>query len=122
MKRNDIGRFGEHLAVERLQRLGYQLVARNWRCTAGELDAVMMDGDELVFVEVKVRSGRAFGAAEEAMGPAKLRRILDAAQWFISDHGSFDHSIWRIDLVAITIDDEMRVTQFRHIPNAGIVG
>lgn len=77
-----VGRYGEQVAVAYLMALGMRLVARNWRCSAGEIDAILHDGDVLVFVEVKTRRSGRFGPPAEAVGhekQARLRRL--AAIW-----------------------------------------
>ncbi|MFL6138013.1 MAG: YraN family protein [Frankiaceae bacterium] len=84
-----VGRFGEDVAAEFLQRAGLRIVQRNWRCREGELDIVARDGDELVFCEVKARSGNGFGSPVEAVTPAKVRRLrLLAARWLAEDRGA----------------------------------
>jgi putative endonuclease len=113
-----LGARAEVLAVEALQRRGFQLVERNWRCTAGELDAVMWDGDELVFVEVKARTGASRGSAEEALTAVKARKLATAAEWYLTEHPGIDDPIWRIDLVAITLNPSGEVIRFTHIANA----
>lgn len=117
-----LGRQAEALAVESLQRRGFRLVERNWRCTSGELDAVMWDRNELVFVEVKARTGSARGSAEEALTSAKARKLATAAEWYLADHPDIGDPIWRIDLVAITLDPSGQVVRFAHIANAAQFG
>ena len=56
-ERDTLGAKGERLAIRRLRREGYRVVARNYRAVGAEIDAVAMDGDTLVFVEVKTRTG-----------------------------------------------------------------
>lgn len=113
-----LGDRAEMLAIQALAKRGFQLIERNWRCTAGELDAIMLDGDQLVFVEVKSRTGSARGMAEEALTPAKARKLAAAAEWYLAEHLEFDDLIWRIDLVAITLDRTGAVVRLRHIANA----
>lgn len=114
----ELGVRAEALAVDALRRRGYRVVETNWRCSAGELDAVMWDGDELVFVEVKARTGSSHGAAEEALTQAKARKLAAAAAWYLGDHPEIGDPIWRIDLVAITLDWSGRPVRFSHIANA----
>ncbi len=81
--RRALGRAGEDLAAAWYEARGYEVVARNWRCRAGELDIVARRDRLYVFCEVKTRSSDAFGVPAEAVGPAKrarLRRL--AALWF----------------------------------------
>jgi putative endonuclease len=77
-----VGRHGEELAARHLEAAGLQIVARNWRCRAGELDIVARDGPVLVFAEVKTRTSLAYGLPAEAVTPAKAARIRQLAlQW-----------------------------------------
>ena len=117
-----LGTRAEELAVQALQKRGFRLVERNWRCTSGELDAIMWDCDELVFVEVKARTGMARGSAEESMTIAKARKLATAAEWYLSDHPEIGDPIWRIDLIAITVDRSGAVVRFTHIANAAQFG
>ena len=84
--RQEVGRRGEDLACAELERQGLAVLARNWRCSAGEIDIVAAERSErgvtLVFCEVKCRSGLQFGHPLEAITYAKLRTLRQlAAQW-----------------------------------------
>jgi putative endonuclease len=105
-----------------LEEKGYAFVAANWRCRAGELDLVMRDGEDLVFVEVKTRHGEDAGRAEEGISAAKGRRILAAAEWFLAEHEDFQAAIWRVDLVAITLDGRGAVDRVTHWSDAVVTG
>ena len=95
-----LGRRGEAIAVRYLAAGGMSILDRNWRCAQGEIDVVARDGDELVFVEVKTRSGVGFGHPLEAITAAKLARLRRlAAAWCLSHPG--DHDRIRIDAVAV---------------------
>lgn len=120
--RRRLGSQGEGHARRYLESRGYQFLATNWHCAAGELDLVMRDGDEVVFVEVKTRRGEAAGRAEEAISPAQQRRLLAAGEWFLADHPELDDLIWRIDLVAITLGRGGVVRRVTHLPNAVVAG
>jgi putative endonuclease len=117
-----LGREGERLAVAELQRRGLELVETNWRCQFGELDAIMRDRDELVFVEVKARVGSSHGTAEESLSVAKARKLAAAAEWYLAERPDLGDPIWRIDLVAITLGRDGRVMRFTHIANAALFG
>ena len=83
-RRVELGRAGEEAALGLYRRRGYELVARNWRCSIGELDLVVRRGGILVFCEVKTRKGSAFGAPFEAVHHAKQRKLRALAQAFLS--------------------------------------
>jgi putative endonuclease len=120
--RQVLGNQGEGHARRYLEGRGYTLLAANWHCAAGELDLVMRDGDEVVFVEVKTRRGEQAGRAEDAISPAQQRRLLAAGEWFLAERPDLDDLIWRIDLVAITLGSGGVVRRVTHVPNAVLTG
>lgn len=115
--RQRLGRWGEGLAATHLESAGYTIVERNWRCAGGEIDLVARDQDEVVFVEVKTRRGRDFGAPEEALTPRKAEKLLQLGQRYVYEHALEDVN-WRIDLVAVELDAGGRLLRCDHIPNA----
>lgn len=115
--RQQRGDAGEQHARRFLEATGYQCLAEKWRTRGGELDLVMRQDDNLVFVEVKLRSNGLL-AAEEAVTPAQQRRLVAAAQTFLVAHPELQELIWRIDVVAITLDRSGRTLRLTHIENA----
>jgi putative endonuclease len=120
--RTRLGQSGEGLARRYLERKGFEFLAANWRCRAGEIDLVMRDGAALVFVEVKTRHGEDAGRAEEGISVAKGRRILAAAEWFLFEHEDLEMTGWRVDLVAITLDRRGAVERLTHWSDAVVTG
>jgi putative endonuclease len=116
--RQGLGAAGEHLARRHLEQQGYTFMAANWRFPGGELDLVMRDGDVLVFVEVKTRRGERLGAAEESVSAAQTRRLLHAAQTFLTERPDLAELVWRIDLFSITLAPTGAVSRLTHLPNA----
>ena len=94
------GAAAEDRALAYLLRQGLALVVRNYRCKGGEIDLVMRAADgTLAFVEVRQRSGRAFGGAAASVTPTKQRRLLRAAEHYL---GTLDHTPpCRFDVVAL---------------------
>ena len=83
-----VGAYGERIAALYLLDQGMQLLDRNWRGPAGEVDIIAKDGDALVFCEVKTRRSIRFGHPAEAVLPAKARRIRRlATQWLAASGG-----------------------------------
>jgi putative endonuclease len=115
--RQQLGDAGESHARRLLEAAGYECLAEQWRCRAGELDLVMRQGDTLVFVEVKVRRG-GLVEAEQAVTPAQWRRLLAAAQDYLIAHPETQDLTWRIDLLGITLDRAGSVTRVTHLENA----
>lgn len=104
-----------------LQRRGLLLVETNWRCQLGELDAIMWDGNELVFLEVKTRVGASHGSAEDALSAAKARKLAVAAESYLGEKPELGDPIWRIDLAAVTLDRNGNLRRFSHIANAALI-
>ncbi|MFT3849193.1 MAG: YraN family protein [Propionivibrio sp.] len=78
------GRLAEDLAARFLERKGLKIAVRNYRCRAGEIDLVCREGKALVFVEVRLRRNAAFGGAAASVTSTKQRRIILAAQHFLT--------------------------------------
>lgn len=96
-----IGQAAEDRALQELRAAGLQLVTRNFRCRLGEIDLVMRDGKQLVFVEVRARSNPAFGTAAESISTAKRRRLRASAGVFLARHPQLQHHQTRFDLYAV---------------------
>lgn len=95
------GQRAEQRAVEELERRGYQVVERNFRCPVGEIDIVARDGATLVFVEVRSRADDERGDALESVTPAKQRQVARAARAYLAARQpQFDDC--RFDVVGIT--------------------
>ena len=92
----------EQYALEHLQRQGLRLVESNFRCKCGEIDLIMRDGEVLVFVEVRQREGMSHGGAAASITPAKIRRVVRAAQTYLLRFPRMPPC--RIDVVAIDGD------------------
>ncbi len=114
--RQGLGARGEELAAAELQRQGYLIHTRRWRCRFGEIDLVTEDAGALVFVEVRTRRGDAFGSPEESVTAAKQARMIAAAQQYVQDHGWT--GAWRIDVVAVALDRAGRLQRISVLKNA----
>ncbi len=104
MNRKDrVGKRGEDIACRYLRGKGYKIIARNWRSLFGEIDIIARDGESLVFVEVKTRTGSGFGGPAAALTPRKRRRIITSARAYLS--GVESDIVVRFDLVAVEGDE-----------------
>lgn len=77
------GRYWEEQALAYLRARSLVLVESNYTCRGGEIDLVMRDGDTVVFVEVRQRDDPAYGGAAASISPAKIRRLVRAAQTWL---------------------------------------
>lgn len=98
--RQERGRRSECLAREVLKARGYVILETNVRFPVGEIDIVARDGRCLCFVEVRSTSTDAFGGALASIGPAKQRRLIRAARWYLQRLRPLPPEI-RFDVVAV---------------------
>ncbi len=91
----------ENLAFERLERAGLEPVTRNYHCRRGEIDLIMLDGDCLVFVEVRYRGGGARQNAVATVDRHKQRKLIQTASVYLSSNPRFRHHPCRFDVVGI---------------------
>jgi len=99
-RKDDLGRLGEDCAAAFLVGAGYTVVERNWRCAQGEIDLIVAKGGDIVFVEVKTRSGTGYGHPFEAITVAKLARLRRlAGAWCAQFEPRARHI--RIDAIAV---------------------
>lgn len=117
MKRRETGTLGENLACEFLGKNGYSIIEKNFRCPGGEVDIIAQQQDTLVFVEVRTKRSRRFGGPEESITPVKMERLRNIAAYYWQSHSNLTES-WRIDVVAIQINNHGRVSRIELIENA----
>jgi len=110
-----LGKEGERIAEQYLKRKGYKVVERNYRCAAGEVDLIVLDRRVIVFVEVKTRTGHGFGTPLEAIQPRKQRKMMQAAQFFLSQKKLHQRDA-RFDVVGISWPGREPVIE--HVENA----
>ena len=112
----EIGRRGENAAARYLEMFGYDILERNWRCPAGEVDIIARDADAVVFVEVKTRTNLMKGLPSEAVDEEKRSRYEKIAGWYLRDYEFVDVPV-RFDVVALLVVAEDRAL-VRHYRNA----
>jgi putative endonuclease len=117
MTRRETGIIGEKMAREFLANNGYNIVDTNYRCRAGEVDIIAIQGDTLVFVEVRTKTGRLYGSPEESITPIKAEHMRTVALQYGQEHEDLPQS-WRIDLVAIELDRDGLAERIELIENA----
>lgn len=108
-----LGERGEDAAAAYLERVGMTLVERNWRCSAGEIDIIALDGDSLVLCEVKTRRTSVKGSPEEAITAAKQRKYARLAAAYVQ-HAGLDSPHVRFDVVSILVIAEDRALLRHH--------
>jgi putative endonuclease len=103
LSKKELGKLGEDLAADYLPRQGLKILLRNYRCPKGEMDLVAMEGDCLVFVEVRTRSSSSRGTAEESIRYDKLRRLKSIASYYLLERSASSWPPLRFDLLAINL-------------------
>lgn len=99
-----LGAFGENMACEYLSECGYRVIERNFSCKTGEIDIIAVQGDSIVFIEVKTRSSEEYGLPSEAVSRAKQGRIVKTALYYLQSKKLFDY-MCRFDVIEIAIDE-----------------
>ncbi|HAL29140.1 MAG TPA: YraN family protein [Coriobacteriia bacterium] len=113
MGSTDIGMRGESAAAAYLERMGMEILERNWRTERGEIDIIALDGEELVICEVKTRRSTSAGTPEEAVSASKQRRLARLAQGYISSTGLADCAV-RFDVVSVAVISDDRALLRHH--------
>ena len=116
-RRRSTGAKGEKVARAYLEKKGYRILEANFRCPEGEIDLVAQKGDCLVLVEVRTRTGRAFGTPEESITTAKKQKLLVLSQVYRQGRKGLPAQ-GRIDVVAVELGAEGQVQRLEHIENA----
>jgi putative endonuclease len=96
-----VGARAEQLALDHLLENGLRCLRQNFYCRFGEIDLIMMDGDCLVFTEVRYRSKNRYSSAAMSVSPAKQRKIVLTASYFLRGRKQYTNNVMRFDVVAI---------------------
>ncbi len=105
------------MAGKFLEEKGYRILEKNFRCLVGEMDLIAKDKQEIVFVEVKMRTSTFFGYPEEAVNPYKQRRLQKIAEIWLKKNKMEDEP-YRIDVVSIIYNEKTREEKIEHFVNA----
>jgi putative endonuclease len=117
MDRQEVGKLGEKAAQKFLKKRGYRIRETGFRCHHGEIDIVAQQKDCLVFVEVRTKSSLEFGSPEESLTEAKKKKLIASALAYITSHQKLPPE-WRIDVVAVELDDRGKAQRIELIENA----
>jgi putative endonuclease len=102
LNRSGAGREGESRAAAYLEASGLRIIARNVRSRIGEVDLIALDGETIVFIEVKTWSTYTFDSLSYGMNSKKQRRIIETAKYFLSVHREYNSMAVRFDVVFIS--------------------
>jgi putative endonuclease len=99
---NELGELGEDLAVEELEKNGYEIVERNWRYKKAEIDIIARKNEVLAIVEVKTRSSDYFGDPQDFVRSKKIKMLVEAVNEYVVSK-DLDVEV-RFDIIAIIIN------------------
>jgi len=114
------GDFGEVAVRDYLTKRGYKIVTNNYRKRDGEIDIVVVQNDEVIFVEVKTRKFGSLTEGIDAVTLDKRRKIIKTARAFLSDNPQYNSMNTRFDVaqVVITTDDIPRLLEIDYYEDA----
>ncbi|OAI49638.1 hypothetical protein AYO45_06955 [Gammaproteobacteria bacterium SCGC AG-212-F23] len=102
----ELGRVAEQKACDFLQSQGLKLVTRNFRCDLGEIDLIMREGEDLIFIEVRSRGNQEdYGTALESVSPAKQKKVIRSAVFYLLGENLFNKIHCRFDIVSVSLKD-----------------
>lgn len=110
---NELGTWGEELAAEHLQRKGYTILERDWHSGHRDIDIIAMDGETVVFVEVKTRRNRVFGEPEDAIDYQKLRNLRAAINHYVKFRRLWQEI--RLDIVTVVGTPDGGTPEITHV-------
>lgn len=114
-KHNELGKLGEDLATEFLQKEGYEILDRNWTFQKAEIDIISQKDEILAIVEVKTRSSTAFGLPQDFVKPKQIQSLVKAVNQYVITN-DIDLEI-RFDIIALHKDATGQFV-IEHIENA----
>lgn len=82
-EKHETGKLGEDIAAKYVERIGYEIIQRNFKCKQGEIDIIAKDGEEIVFIEVKTRLSMLYGQPKDAVDKRKKKYIYRSAEFYI---------------------------------------
>jgi putative endonuclease len=117
MYRKRVGRWGEEIASEFLEKSGHIILERNFNTPYGEIDIITLFKEQIVFVEVKTRTNSSYGAPEGSITLQKRAHMIDAAAYFLQTHPELDDN-WQIDVITVEGSLHSRTPKITHFQNA----
>lgn len=114
MKKKSVGKLGEDLATIYLNRMGYKILARNFRCRAGEIDIIAKDIEEIVFIEVKTRTNNIYGEPSEAVDYIKKEHMIKTANYYLYINKLYNKSI-RFDVIEAFLSNKFHINHIKQI-------
>jgi len=109
------GQVAEFKAEKYLIKKGLKLLARNYQTKAGEIDLIMLDKDQLVFIEVRYKQNDAWASSVESVTIQKQRKIIKAAKYYLQKHEGLSRKACRFDVIAMSGElESAQIEWFQH--------
>jgi putative endonuclease len=105
MKKKELGKKGEEVALRFLKKRGYRIIEKNYVCKMGEMDIIAKERDTLAFIEVKTRTSTEFGPPQLAVNASKQRQLSKVALNYLNEKRLKDVKA-RFDVVAILLEQQ----------------
>lgn len=102
MNKKKCGQLAEQFACAYLKKQGLSLLVRNYRCRFGEIDLIMQEREQIVFIEVRYRARSTFGCSIETVHRAKQTRLLKTAEHYLQRHALYDDPPCRFDVMGLS--------------------
>ena len=114
MHNKELGKVGEGMARNYLEKKKYKIIEQNFQNRWGEIDLICCKDNMMTFVEVKTRIGEQFGSPEDALNKNKMRRLIKNARGYMNFKADKKYSSYRIDAVCIVLDEENHLKRINH--------
>ena len=118
MQKKELGSYGENVACNYLEKIGYKIIERNFSSRQGEIDIIAKDGAEYVFVEVKTRSSDFYGKPAEAVNEVKKKHIYKTTKYYLYIH-NLENAFVRFDVIEVHF--KCGKYKLRHLKKVDIV-
>ncbi len=119
-EKQKIGKLGEDIAVKYLEKHGYKILNRNYRKPLGEIDIIVQENQELVFVEVKTQNQEFEWRPEENITRHKKHQLSRIVATYLKANKIPEDQNWRVDVLAITLDFKTKNASVEHIQNINL--
>ena len=113
--RGELGKKGEAIAARFLEKLGFRIEERNFRCSLGEIDLIVSSGEYLVFIEVKARTAGHPIHPSASVTPKKQAKVRQVGEFYMANHLRFTQQP-RFDVISVLMDGGQETVE--HIPDA----
>jgi len=113
-----LGKKGEERAAAALKEAGMEIIAKNVRSKFGEIDIVAVDGDTIVFIEVKAWSAFGLEDLQYSLDTRKQRKIIKTAKYFLSENRQYDNMAIRFDVVFVKNNNKFNGCEISHLASA----